>query len=308
MDQFSEARYLALNPDVAAAVASGQLDSGYAHFTAYGEAEGRWPALAREDKIFAGLDRNADGLEIGAGYSPLVAGPRAKTLDHLDQAGLIAKYSDQGVDTAKIRPVTYVWRGEPLHELVQERFDWIVASHVVEHVPDLIGFLNDCGELLKPGGTLTLAVPDRRYTFDHYRPVSGLGSVIDAHLQRRTKPSIGSVMEHYRQHCATSAGIVWNRSVIEAPDFLPDIATQMRALAERGDYVDTHVWVFTPSSFRLMILDLRELGFLALMERTFSASSGCEFFIQLTSEGVGAQPSRAELALQARHERAQPDP
>ena len=31
--------------------------------------------------------------------------------------------------------------------------------HVIEHMPDLFGFMRDCEALLKPNGVLTLAIP-----------------------------------------------------------------------------------------------------------------------------------------------------
>ena len=36
----------------------------------------------------------------------------------------------------------------------------ILASHVVEHVPDLVGYLNQVADILIPGGVLRLAVPE----------------------------------------------------------------------------------------------------------------------------------------------------
>ena len=52
-----------------------------------------------------------------------------------------------------------------------ERFAYIIASHVIEHLPDPIRFLRDCEALLEPGGVLSLAIPDKRVCFDHYAPL-----------------------------------------------------------------------------------------------------------------------------------------
>jgi SAM-dependent methyltransferase len=38
-------------------------------------------------------------------------------------------------------------------------FDEIIASHVIEHVPDLVGAMRNCLELLTEGGELRIAVP-----------------------------------------------------------------------------------------------------------------------------------------------------
>ena len=44
-----------------------------------------------------------------------------------------------------IEVVDYVWNGEPFAALVGQKhvFDWIIASHVIEHSPCLITFLNN---------------------------------------------------------------------------------------------------------------------------------------------------------------------
>jgi SAM-dependent methyltransferase len=299
---FQEREYLSRYPDVLQDVQNGLFSSGEDHFLQFGHAEGRWPPLSREEKIFFNLDRAARGLEIGGSLNPLASGPNSRTLDHLDQEGLIAKYSAQGLDTSRIAPVTYVWSGEPLTELVKEQFDWIVASHVVEHVPDLILFLLECDKLLEPGGVLTLAVPDRRYTFDFYRPRSGLASVIDAHLERRVKPSIGSITELYKMHCGISCGFAWDSSFNETPMFYPDLTSVKLAESRSGQYVDTHVWVFTPSYFRLLMLDLFELGYIGMKEKAFFRTSGCEFYIQLSRDTKGPSVSRQNLAHAAMEE------
>ena len=75
---------------------------------------------------------------------------------------------------------------------MKHAYDWIVASHLVEHTPDLIGFLNDCDSLLKENGVLSLAIPDQRYCFDYFRPLTGIGHVIDAAQNPRKRRSPGS--------------------------------------------------------------------------------------------------------------------
>jgi len=121
----------------------------------------------RDGILLRGIDRQALGLEIGPSHRPVAAkrnGFNVRILDHLDAPGLRAKYADHGVDVAAIEEVDYVWRGESLEALVGgERFAWIIASHVIEHVPDFIGFLGSCERILAPGGVLSLAVPDKRY-------------------------------------------------------------------------------------------------------------------------------------------------
>ena len=266
--------------------------------------------LDRRDIILGDLQMGGLGLEIGGSYQPVAAGfpgLNVRTLDHLSTDDLIAKYRNMGVDTSRIRPVDYVWGGERYRDLVGEtRFDWIVASHVVEHVPDLVGFVNQCAEILTEDGVLTLAVPDRRYTFDFFRPESCLAELVDAHLQGRTMSTPGAVADHFLHLAELNGQGTWDAEHQGLPTLLipPEHAAEKFRKSQGGAYQDVHAWTFTPSSFRLAIEDLHVLGLLELKERSFHPSIGCEFFVQLSRTGAGSgleRQSLAEMAVQERN-------
>ena len=92
------------------------------------------------------------------------------------------KYKNANVAIDRIEEVDYIWRGERLDELVQSRhcYDWVIASHVIEHVPDIVSFLIGSEQVLKPGGVLSLVIPDKRLCFDHFRPLSTTGEMLDS--------------------------------------------------------------------------------------------------------------------------------
>jgi len=101
--------------------------------------------LSRNERVLYGCNLQGIGLEIGASYSPVVpkkAGYRVDILDHANATTLREKYQGQNVDVSNIEEVDYVWSGEPLHELTEKKdyYDWIVASHVIEHPPTLCLF------------------------------------------------------------------------------------------------------------------------------------------------------------------------
>ena len=60
-----------------------------------------------------------------------------------------------------------------------------------------------------------------------------------------------------------------------------------RESAARGEYVDTHNWVFTPHHFRLLLVDLGALGLVSLRERAFHDAVGPEFYVTLSADGAG---------------------
>jgi hypothetical protein len=241
----------------------------------------------REEILLRGIDRHALGLEIGPSHRPTAAkrdGFNVRILDHLDAAGLRTKYADHGVDIAAIEEVDYVWRGESLEELVAgERFAWIIASHVIEHVPDLIGFLGSCERILAPGGVLSLAVPDKRYCFDCERENSSLARVIDVGLAKPTNHSPGTAAEYFLKVRRKGGQISWHdghQGALEPVHGLQDALAAM-AMVQQGHYYDLHEWVFTCDSFRQIIRDLWDLRLSGLRERFFTPTQGCEFFVTL---------------------------
>lgn len=214
------------------------------------------------------------GLEIGPSHSPLAPkaqGFHVEILDHAGAAELREKYQNAGVNIDHIEDVDYIWQGQSLPETIGRRdcYDWIIASHVIEHTPDLAGFLADCQALLRATGRLILVVPDKRYCFDHFQSLTSTGDVLDAYSLHRTRASPGRVFDHYAN--AVKKGrigtISWHRhapgSLQPVHDFASARAAWRAAQTEHA-YVDVHNWRFTPESFRLVIDDLRDLGVLEL--------------------------------------------
>lgn len=68
----------------------------------------------------------------------------------MSREGLIVKYTGHNVNLDNIENVDYICNGEPYVKLVGKSnyYDWVIASHVIEHTPDLISFINDCNEIL----------------------------------------------------------------------------------------------------------------------------------------------------------------
>jgi SAM-dependent methyltransferase len=130
--------------------------------------------------------------------------------------------------------------------------DFVIASHVLEHLAEPIGFLAEIHRVLRPGGTVLILLPDRHRTKDNGRgptPLAhlvaeyeaGVDSISDAHLsewlQHRGKP-IGDTddeqlqtFERYRRrsihvHC-------W-----DAPEFLEVILWGIDNLDHQWEFVD----------------------------------------------------------------------
>ena len=78
----------------------------------------------------------------------------------------------------------------------------------------------------------------------------------------------------------------------------------IRDVSERETYLDVHEWCFTPTSFRLMMRDLFELGFIQLEELAFYPTTGSEFYIALSRSGELPPGTRLESLQQVDREQS----
>src|SRR5262245_51434967 len=106
----------------------------------------------------------AFGLEIGAMDLPFVEPHEGRcefadfrTTDELSE---LAK-SLPGHNAAFVAPIRYDLRLG--YDQIIHKYDYIAASHVIEHVPDVIGWLRALHRLLRPSGVVFLVVPDKRF-------------------------------------------------------------------------------------------------------------------------------------------------
>lgn len=267
--------------------------------------------MDRRQMLLSMFDPNGFGLEIGPGYSPFLpksAGYRVETIDYTDQAGLIRKYKDNPtVDINQIEPVDFVSDGGRISDIISKRacYDFIFASHVIEHVPNLIEFLDSCSKLLKRDGVLILAVPDKRCCFDLYQPLTMMGEVLEAHLRSRTRPSYSSVFNEVAYGVVQDGQSGWPLGHDGRRELVASLtaATTVADSAEKGTYHDVHVWRFVPSSFQLLMNDLRELGMIDLGIASIEGEN--ELLVKMTREGRGTGRTRLELLDATLHELAE---
>src|SRR5215471_17380815 len=145
--------------------------------------------MLTRDVLLEPIDQTASIIEIGPSYNPIAPkakGWNTKTIDVARKSELIEKYRDhQGVDLACIEDVDFIWQDGPVHAAVPPAlhgtFEAFIASHVIEHSPDFIDFLDSAARLLTPTGIVILVIPDKRWCFDYFRPLTTTGDILSAH-------------------------------------------------------------------------------------------------------------------------------
>lgn len=247
--------------------------------------------MDRKAKLTQGLDlRHSRGIEIGALANPVVSRDLGDVLyvDYTDTASLQARYAnDPLVRTEDIVQVDAIWGSKTLAEAVApaENFDYVIASHVVEHVPDLIAWLNELCDVIKPEGQIRLVVPDRRYSFDYLREETRAADVLSAHLVKARIPQPHEILDFTLNKTTVDVAQAWAGSLDRASlprDFTVEGALCIcRDAMENGTYHDVHCWVFTPKSFAKLMYELCSYGMIDLACAMFEDTEHeqLEFFV-----------------------------
>jgi SAM-dependent methyltransferase len=223
---------------------------------------------SRKSKLFQYIDfQNHRGLEIGPLFSPLLRKKDADVsyMDHCSTEDLKNKYSkDPNVDTSKIMDIDYVWNPETIAQLAraEQKFDFIIASHVVEHVPNLIAWFETLYSFLNEDGIISLAAPDRRYTFDHYRQETKTSELVASYIEGRTKPSALQIYDHFANTIPVEIKDAWQntlpkeRETGDGDHFIKAYRAALKSRDNLDHYIDAHCSVFTDESFIRIIKEL----------------------------------------------------
>lgn len=269
--------------------------------------------MDRRQRITRYVTREQRGIEIGPYFNPLAPkrlGYNCLVVDVADREALQKQarsdplIPQEAVDA--IENVDLVGTSGNLAELVGARgelasFDYVLSSHNLEHLPDPIRFLQGCTEVLKPGGIVSMAVPDLRVCFDYFQPVTNLADWLAAYFERRTRPTDAQVFRFQAFFAMYEAGgislptflLTDDPAALVPAQTLDTAYAQWQAAADVPDerYRDVHCWTFTPASLELLLLDLRRLGLVQLDVREVSPTAGCEFHVHLR------KPETATAAL-----------
>jgi len=108
----------------------------------------------------------------------------------LDDAGVVIGASKiaRDITAAKRQEASlrFVAEASRLAEVADASYDFVLASHVLEHVANPLRALAEWARVLRSDGLLVLVLPHRDATFDHRRPVTPL-----AHFQDDERRGVG---------------------------------------------------------------------------------------------------------------------
>lgn len=223
----------------------------------------------RRHSVLGFLPLDRPGLEIAPYFNPFLDSGKHDVfyVDCIDNAEIQAKAADNpGAAGRKIPKVDAVWiPGKPLKKCVCGRtFGYAVASHVMEHVPNPLGWLCEILECLEEGGVLALLLPDRRGTMDYYRRETTFAEVVGWSIEKPVRPTPTQVMDFLSQSFMDTGAADFKQMPPhhDAPRHYSDrdALNFARMVKEHGNYLDTHVSVWTPESFANVFKRVVALG------------------------------------------------
>lgn len=257
--------------------------------------------MDRIEILRQGISLEDEVLEIGPYFNPIAPrarGYRATTLDLYPTATLreraAADPNSPKERLALIEEVDLVGSACSVADLAcakygaDRRFDWILSSHNIEHIPNPIRFLRQCSAVLRPEGRLRLAVPDKRTCFDHFRMLTDTGDWLEAFVEQRSMPT------PYQLFRAWTIDSFRSPSSGEWTPTRRALSLYRQWFAPGGSvpagYVDTHCWAFIPASFELIVRDLVAFGLVDLRLESVAESeaSEIEFYVDLAKPSVPA--------------------
>ncbi|MBN8746183.1 MAG: methyltransferase domain-containing protein [Variovorax sp.] len=275
--------------------------------------------MDREKYFLKFIAKDLLGIEVGPWYSPVApkaAGYRCLTLDVFDADTLRQLVlENEHIPDAVARNVEEVdlhGATGSLKALVEAKgmlgqFDYVISSHNIEHLPDPLLFLQNCGAVLKEGGVVSLAVPDRRTCYDYFRPLTMIGDWIAARYEGRIRPSAvqafnaGSLFAPFEVNGGPRTDFTLNDDPrrLMAPSGLLREFELMQERLRSGDaeYHDTHCWTFTPASLLLLLVEARYLGLSPFDVIEVSPNNGLEFYAHLRNVGYAQRPTEHEQHL-----------
>lgn len=126
---------------------------------------------------------HGSGIEIGALHLPLLVPSRAqvKYVDRLSVSELRMQYPE--LKESPLVNVDIIDDGETLGKIKSDFLDFVIANHFLEHCENPIRAIESFLRVLKKGGILYLAVPDKRFTFDSDRPITHLEHLVKDYEQ-----------------------------------------------------------------------------------------------------------------------------
>ncbi|MCB5202604.1 class I SAM-dependent methyltransferase [Neorhizobium sp. T786] len=210
------------------------------------------------------------GLEIAPYFNPAL--PRHKYnvhyTDYISNDEILAKAAENpGALNKEIPTIDYVWKpGRPLKETSPEGllYDFAIASHVMEHVPNTVGWLNDILAVLKVGAVLRLVLPNAERSNDHFRARTSVAQLVANWLDNPSVPTPFQVFDFMADCLDDDGNNTFDENGVSIYTrrhySLADALSTAQFVHNERQYIDVHCTVWTADTFKEAFDQIVSLG------------------------------------------------
>jgi ubiquinone/menaquinone biosynthesis C-methylase UbiE len=186
------------------------------------------------------------GLEIGALHDPFELDATVLYLDFLSTRMLRERYRrDQR--GAFVQRVDIIARKPPYAFFDDEVFDFVIGSHVLEHMPNPGLALKEWTRIVRKGGIVYNIIPNKEKTFDRGRRETDLDTLLSAYHANCAEAPLAQYQDYFLNK------ILERGEKRKSPEDIVDRWRQQDSI---------HVYTYTPRSARAFLEALgREIGF-----------------------------------------------
>jgi hypothetical protein len=247
----------------------------------------------RREHLLKHIDLSGIGLEIGPYDQPTVFKSESdiRYLDWKKREQLVQECAHPEL-VRDIPEIDYVVKSNSYREYICDRFNYIIANHVMEHAPNMIQWLAELCAMLEPGGVLFLALPDKRFSFDKYRQDTALSHFVAEYL---------AVVEEIPREHQIECEIYYDEAFINKPMNVRDKLdmTRIRRKLEAPPHVGIHSHVFDSHTIVSKVLKpILMMGFVELNLVDFVAAraeTGGEMIIIMRREAPSVDLTTQEF-------------
>jgi len=172
-----------------------------------------------------------EGIEIGALDYPLRVSPEAtvKYVDRISAEAHAKIFTDMSL--SRMVKVDIIDDGETLLTIGDATQDFVIANHFIEHCQNPAQTIENLLRVVRKGGIVFMAIPDKRYTFDINRELTSM-----AHFLKDYREGASwSEGDHYEDFVRKT---VWSKDAKTDDDIKKVIAH----LKEINFSIHFHVW------------------------------------------------------------------
>jgi SAM-dependent methyltransferase len=238
------------------------------------------------------LGQSATVLEISPSINPMLTEQDSYNVEYLD-ACTTQELQDRAIQAGRdihcAPSINYLhdFNQSIAHCVGHKKFDFVVSSHVIEHVPDLVGHFNEVREILNDNGKYAFFAPDKDLCFDAKKPSSSLGQIVEARLEKRRVASVSALIDEYYYGVKRAGSGAWSNS--ESAPFSPKYIESRKLILDVlknpmiAESWHGHIWRFTPASFNEVFNELNQLGLVDLSLVEVVPTKHMEFIVVLSA-------------------------